>query len=469
MAVESTSVRDVVVVIPGITGSTLVDADDRAVWSVRPGSLVNAVRTFGRSVTSLELPADIGDEHPGDGVRAVGLMQALHVVPGLWSPVAGYSSLLKHLRSERFHLVEEDGRGSARTPNLVLFAYDWRLSNRYNGRLLGRRATDCLERWRQQPGMEDAKLVLVCHSMGGLVAKWFLEQEGGADITRSLITIGTPHRGAVKSLGSLVNGVDPGLGPLRLRLSELARSLPSMHQLLPTYSCLVTADGRRTLEQQPVSGLDRAMTEDAAAFHAALEGPQVPPYTHHKIVGIRQPTPTTARLVRGELHLDDRIDERDQGGDGTVPRLAAEPVAGRGLEVHEVADQHGELHNARGALDLVDGILSREELVWEDVARETFGVAMDEVWTPQDDPVLFVPDLEDRRLQVTVLDELGAATGPPSKVRPDGSATLSALPPGGYRAVVTSPVPGGPMPVTRPFLVWDPAQALDEAPAGRPS
>lgn len=83
----------------------------------------------------------------------------------------------------------------------------------------------------------------------------------------------------------------------------------------------------------------------------------------HKIVGIRQPTPTTAGFVDGRVVALPTIDDLDQGGDGTVPRLAAEPVTGRGYEVHEVADQHGELHGTRSALDLIDGILTRQDLV----------------------------------------------------------------------------------------------------------
>ena len=68
-----------------------------------------------------------------------------------------------------------------------------------------------LERWRAQGGpYADAQVVFVCHSMGGLIARWYIEQCGGAEITRKLITLGTPYRGAARALDQLVNGAHHG-------------------------------------------------------------------------------------------------------------------------------------------------------------------------------------------------------------------------------------------------------------------
>ncbi|MFD4676128.1 esterase/lipase family protein [Lentzea sp. NPDC058450] len=457
MTVEPSVVRDVVVVVPGIMGSALVDARDRPVWSVGLGSLVQGIRTLGASVTSLTLPDDIGDNAAPDGVRATGLLGGLHVIPGVWSPVAGYAGLMNFLRGRRFHLVEP---GQGRIPNLLAFAYDWRLSNRYNAVLLKKMAVDALERWRTQPGMSEAKLVLVCHSMGGLVGRWFLDHEGGAEITRSLITIGTPHRGSVNALEKLVNGVGPGIGGFRDALTEFVRSMPSLHQLLPTYDCLQLDGKREAIRDLP--GVRSAMLTDARDFHASLALPNRAEYVLHKVVGTRQPTSTTARIDGERVVVSERIDDRDQGGDGTVPRLAAEPEAGRGVEVHEVAEQHGELQNTRSALDLVDGIITREELIWQDVPAEAFGVSMAEIWSPRETPELLVPDVGGRRLRVVVLDEQGDQVGAPAFVDSGGRAELAALPPGGYRARVESPLRGGPPPVTRPFLVWDPDTSAEE-------
>ncbi|MGN6872017.1 MAG: esterase/lipase family protein [Solirubrobacteraceae bacterium] len=447
-------------------GSELLDESGKPLWSLRSGSVVRALRTLGGSLRRLALPAGIGDGAAPDGVKPGRMLGGLHVIPGIWSPVAGYAGLVRFLCSDRFHLVEEDPAHPEVLANLVRFPYDWRLSNRHNARLLKEKASTVLERWQSQPGMEEAKLVLLCHSMGGLVARWFLEREGGAAVTRALVTIGTPHRGSVKALGTLVNGLEPGVGRLRFGLTGLARSLPSLYELLPTYDCVVGNGGARApVAESGVSELCSRMLSDAADFHTALAQP--PPddgYEMHKIVGIRQPTLTTAVVRGGGVGLFNEIDGLNQGGDGTVSRLAAEPEFARGIEVHEVADQHGELQVARSTLDLIDGILSRQELIWEGPVEETFGVEMDELWSPRDEPVLEVVDLEDRRLDVTVLDEAGEVVAAPVVVRPDGRATLPPLPPGGYRARVASPVPGGPSPVTVPFLVWDPAADIEDGP-----
>jgi pimeloyl-ACP methyl ester carboxylesterase len=456
MAVDVTLVRDVVLVVPGIMGSELVDREGRALWAVTAGSLARAIRTLGKSLRELELPAGIGDEPPRDGVRATRLINSLHVIPGIWSPIIGYDGLLAFLRSKRFHTIEPVAGDDSVVPNLISFPYDWRLSNRYNGRLLAKVAVDALERWRRQPGMREAKLVLICHSMGGLVARWFAEQEGGGPLIRALVTIGTPHRGSLKALDTLVNGLEPGIGPLRIPLTSFARSLPALYQLLPQYNCIEVGDGKRAgIAAAGCPEVDVQMLADATAFHDAINGAKAPEYALQKVVGIRQPTLTTARLRAGGIVTSCEIDERDQGGDGTVPRLSAEPEAGRGHDVFEIANQHGVLQGTPSLLDLVDGILSRQEIVWQDAPSDTLAVDMNELFTTRDEPGLQVKDLDDRRLAVTVSDETGEILSR-TIVAPDGRASLGRLAEGGYHATIASDLPDGPAPVSKPFLVLDP-------------
>jgi hypothetical protein len=456
MAIDTTMVRDVVIVVPGIMGSELVDANEKPVWSVSPGALVNAIRTLGGSLRRLQLPAGIGDDAPDDGVRATALIESLHAVPGLWTPITGYEGLLDFLRSDRFHLIEAKPGEEGRIPNLVQFPYDWRLSNRYNGKLLAQVATKALNEWRKQPGQENAKLVLICHSMGGLVARWFAEQKEGAERIRALITIGTPYRGSLKALTNLVNGIEPGIGRLRFSLTEFARSLPSLYQLLPQYDCLITKTGRTDLVSGSCPKLNETMLADAIEFNKAIQGDKTPSYALYKVVGIRQPTPTTARVSGDRIEPSIEIDGKNQGGDGTVPRLSAEPDAGRGRDVHTIADQHGELQGTRSLVDLVDGILSREEIIWQAGEPEGFGVEMADVWPVGQELMLKISGLKDRRMLVTVKDETGKVIGHPIPAEPDGTAALGRLPEGGYRAIVAGSTPGGPSPVAKPFLVLDP-------------
>jgi len=457
MGVDTALVRDVVVVVPGIMGSELVARDDRPLWTVSPGGLTDAIRALRSG--ELVLPRDQGDGPAPDGVKPAGLLRSLHVIPGLWSPVTGYEGLMEFLRGPNFQLIDTERYGPDVIPNLIPFAYDWRLSNRYNGQRLRDVALPALERWREQPGMGDAKLVLLCHSMGGLVARWFAERERGAEFIRAMVTMGTPHRGALKALTALVNGLEPRFGPLRLSLSALARSLPSLYQLLPQYDCIVPGAGPRVgIGAASGLGLDTPMWNDACAFHIAINKNENPAYALHKVVGIRQPTATTARLLGDRIEPLFEIEPgKNQGGDGTVPRLAAQPLANHDREVHELAGQHGELQVAPALLDLVDGILTREQLVWQSgPAAQGFGVAMEEVWSQGEAPVLEVVDAGDRRLTVTLQDEAGRALGPALPLQRDGRFDFGPLREGGYRARIAATSPGGPLPVSKPFVVLAP-------------
>ena len=142
----------------------------------------------------------------------------------------------------------------------------------------------------------------MCHSMGGLIARWYIEKCGGAEITRKLITLGTPYRGAARALGQLVNGAHPGLGPFRLDLTRFARSMPSLHQLMPEYACIQQGDDLAKTTGITLPELDTAMVTDAMRFYTDLQDaeakrPQSLAATH-AIVGTTQPTATTARADR---------------------------------------------------------------------------------------------------------------------------------------------------------------------------
>ncbi|MFI6148805.1 lipase family alpha/beta hydrolase [Streptomyces sp. NPDC051109] len=333
-------VTDLVVVLPGILGSRLADADGRAVWDLSGPALLRGLRSFGRSVGALRLPKDIGDGDPGDGVVPVGLMPDLHALPGIWHPVDGYTDLLRWLE-RHFTLSVSD--------NLLTFPYDWRLSCRHSaGRLKGRIDLE-LERWRASaPERREARVVFLCHGMGGLVARHYVERLGGHAITRRVITLGTPHRGSVRALADLVEGghsAGPGLGPF-------ARSLPSLHQLAPDYACVEGPDGLAHLRDLPgLPGVDEALLADAARFHADLRS--APPQAGlYAIAGTGQPTATTARYAGGRLTLLPGAD-----GDGTVPRLGAASGPGAPYELCTPYEQHGSLQNNRAAREALRGLL----------------------------------------------------------------------------------------------------------------
>ena len=351
--------EDVIVVLPGIMGSTL-HRDDVPVWEPSRRGVVEALTSLLRNVRALQLPDGVGDDHPGDGVEPVDLMPDIRLPFGVWTFDLGYDALLRSLR-ETFALVE----ATADWPgNLVLFPYDWRLSNRYNGRRLQEAAGTALERWQSQGGrFADAKLILIAHSMGGLVARWYLDRLGGAAVTRKLITLGTPHRGALKALEQLVNGVRKGPGPFKANLTSFAASLPSLHQLLPEYACIDEQGGLRKTTELALPNLTTATVRDAMTFHDEIDAGRkatAARYELHPVCGFKQPTWTSARITGDRLVADHAIDGRDEGGDATVPRIAAVPpdMPLDSAVIQHNADNHGGLVHNQNVFDHLEGVLS---------------------------------------------------------------------------------------------------------------
>ncbi|WP_406380979.1 hypothetical protein [Streptomyces sp. NBC_01618] len=165
---QRSRVDDLVVVVPGILGSRLADADGHEVWGLSGKALLRGIRTFGKSVKGLTLRPDLGNEHPCDGVRPIGLMRDLHSLPGVYMPIDGYNTLLDWLERS-FTLRRRLPGDEADAPvNLIDFAYDWRLSCRYNADRLAERVDEELGRWRgSRADRRDAKVIFLCHSIVG--------------------------------------------------------------------------------------------------------------------------------------------------------------------------------------------------------------------------------------------------------------------------------------------------------------
>ena len=109
-------VRDLIVFLPGITGSVL-QKDKKDIWGITGQSIADALATLGRNLNALELMDDPNDvEDLGDGVVATRLFPDVHLIPGLWK-IDGYSGVRTAL-SQRLRL-----NGAA---NYIEFPYDWR-------------------------------------------------------------------------------------------------------------------------------------------------------------------------------------------------------------------------------------------------------------------------------------------------------------------------------------------------------
>jgi pimeloyl-ACP methyl ester carboxylesterase len=461
---QRTPVTDVIVLLPGITGSVLAK-DGKDVWALSGGAAMKSLLSLGGSIKDLELHGDDPDaDDLGDGITAPRVMPDTHLIPGLWK-IDGYGKIAATIK-EQFDI----------TPgaNFFEFPYDWRRDNRASARRLARQSHDWLKAWRERTGNADAKLILLGHSMGGLVARHFLEVLDGWKDTRLLITFGTPYRGSLNALDFIANGLTKKLGPVTLiNLTNLLRSFTSVYQLLPIYPCVDRGDGTlgRVTEVDGIPGLDRDRAAQALAFHRAIReavdnhredadylerGYKIKP-----LAGIFQPTSQSARPAGRRLDILRSYKGEDQSGDGTVPSVSATPIElnNQDLEVY-VRERHASLQNAAFSLDQVMGVIRRQRIDQSQMFAPGTGISLDLDDTYLADEPVAIRALPEREWVTLTARVVDAATGREVATTGMGpgsegwrEAELGPFAEGTYRLTVRGE--GDVNPVTDVFAVFD--------------
>jgi hypothetical protein len=428
--------NDVFVLVPGILGSIL-QKDGKDAFGLTASAGFRALFSGGRSITELTLaeptwsPAEPGDEgirtapDLGDGVTAARLAPDAHLVPGLWK-VDGYDKVGQFLR-RRFGLVPGE--------NYFEFPYDWRRDNRVAAHQLAARCRTWLTARREQ--YPDAKLVLLGHSMGGLVARYYLEVLGGWRDTRRLITFGTPYRGSLNAVDFVANGFTRFFG--LVDLTDMMCSFTSVHQLLPIYRCVdvgATDLARLTEVPQVLPRLSAGQVEAARAFHKEIEDAvernraneeyREQGYRLRPVVGIDQPTNQSAVWRHNKLEIVRSYNGHDLGGDGTVPRVSASPQeADSDEDAMFSSDKHGSLQNADAVLTQVRGWVNQIDLgdFLAEVPEHVAVDAADVHPVGQPIPILLTPSAPLPRVTVS----LTWVGGPARPASPVESLTLAPL------------------------------------------
>lgn len=404
---------DIAVVIPGILGSCL-DRGNRQVWGYRQIGC-NLFHLAEKLTEDLSLPPgafDSPEENLDTGVTATSVLNSCHLIPGFWS-VDGYRAMIKSLHNR--YAIDD----------VFAFPYDWRQSNRVSARRLGEFIRPLLQRRRRTH--PQARAVLVGHSMGGLVARYFAACLDTDRDTRRVVTIGTPYLGSVKALLVLAKG-SIALGPYELDLGDFARSLPSVAELLPVYPCVWSPDGDfGTIESHPVPGLPAQLTAHAVAFQQEMRegmlrlGSRAPQF--HAVVGHLQPTDVWVSTGSGlQAHQPDDLADR---GDGTVARRSATPPEWESdAAATFLPGKHASIHQQRETLRHLHGVLTARRhapmAVEDEIAVTALQYAVTgDAWEIQAESCHGVDTLA---IEVVVTDDAGRELCAPIPLRPCGGS-----------------------------------------------
>lgn len=315
----------VAVLVPGIMGSVLKLSDD-IIW---PGPLASLWLPYGRMQEFMR-----EDLVATDCIRS-------------FSITTQYQALIDDLITCGF---------SEANSTLVVAAYDWRKDNAESAQGLAAHLDAAVTRYGA-----DVEVSIVAHSMGGLVARYYIEsglfnERPGFRALRRLITLGTPHNGAALAL-PLVLGYEKRLFLSRDQVLQAASDVryPAAYQLLPPEGePFVSKDdtgGPLVNVYQPdlarQLGLVEANLESARRFHACLDLAHRPAEVrYYCFAGTRQTTATHI-LVRPSARTGLRpyAIEEENGGDGTVPTWSGMLS---GLERQFVGGEHGTIYRTYG-------------------------------------------------------------------------------------------------------------------------
>lgn len=441
---------DAVILIPGIMGSELAEKKTgRILWGAADLGWYARAWTTGSSLALLQ-PTERELSGVADRIVARRVLRFPAVTPVLRG-VEPYTRMLQALRA------------LAVAPAAVAeFPYDWRLSIAFNAQRFADAAAEHLRRWRAHPaGSPEARLVIVAHSMGGLIARYFTGVLGGD--ARVTVTLGTPLYGSVQAASILNLGRGAPVPLPHGRLRRLVRSMPGLYDLLPSYRCVDEGVRARALTPADVAALGGSPDLAQQASERGKRLLAADPGAVRVVTGVRQPTGQSIKLsgdVVCELaHLcldgpDGGLLRENRAGDATVCRESAAPP---GSEPAYLPQSHGALARTEEAIAHVCAVLTEREL-GVPLGDQGHGIEVPDVVSAGAAFEMAVTGIDDPAgVQCRITDaSSGVAVAHPPLVRRDG--VLIARPrlnaPGVYRVEVKS---GGSSAVTQLVLAVDPA------------
>jgi pimeloyl-ACP methyl ester carboxylesterase len=188
-----------IIVIPGIMGTRLTDPkSDALVWNPVGAPVGDSPGPFACNVDRLmQISADLVPdethrfEEASKNDEVAHIKHYFHLIPEF------YDRMVKELAAlTSFELGGEDVR-----LKVYCCGYDWRQDNARSALRLAEVVEEALAETRER------KVLIVAHSMGGLVARYYCRVLGGESKVHQLFLIGSPSLGSPAAYLQLKNGL----------------------------------------------------------------------------------------------------------------------------------------------------------------------------------------------------------------------------------------------------------------------
>ena len=289
-------------------------------------------------------------------------------------------------------IIDEIRDEMDRQPYAYAFTYDWRKDNRISAQALA----DFIERVLKIAGVHEKtagrrpprQVILIGHSMGGLVIKWCATQILSPRKIAKIITIATPYKGSLKAVEALLPGARKLFGTEHKKsMRHAARTMPGLYQLLPSWKgAVVDSVSGDSLSPFKIASWQKSLVISLANKYSPEFFPQKLSDAQAFSRVVSRPWPATlARKVYyaygvgsktwEQVKVDTRNDNlyqfnkavEDDRGDGTVPSLSGiQSEIPKGIRTHIdqrhaisdlLAGQHANMPNHSELQDWVLGIL----------------------------------------------------------------------------------------------------------------
>lgn len=325
----------IVIFIPGIMGSRLrYTPTDEIVW---PGKLTDMLGRFSRL-----------DELMSDDIKADGIIENYGIVPQ-------YSDLIVFLENSGFE----------RDKNLFIFAYDWRKENELAAQGLSKLIEEIVGKTKS------VKITIIAHSMGGLIARYYLEsgkfsKKAGFENVDNLITLGTPHRGAPLALtGILGQDRKAFLAPDQVKKLAADERFTAVYQLLPpadekfVWNDMPNLPAYDIFEEKNAKSLNLspAGVRSNIEFYKSLKGASTNSARYFLFVGSRQKTAASLKFDN-DIQQGIRKHEVEYSGDGTVPIQSGAGIPG--AQTRAVSGEHSVIYKSNDLKRVLDILLGNQ-------------------------------------------------------------------------------------------------------------